>query len=175
MDSPIFLIGYMASGKTTFGRALAKKLGREFIDLDFYIEQRFHTTITDIFATKGEEGFRKIESNMLKETGEFSDVIIACGGGTPCFFDNMDYMLSRGTVVWLEASKERIVQRLEINNAKRPMAKGKTTEELRQLIESGLQERTPFYSRAHIRFNSEYLEHAREISDSVDRFLPLLP
>lgn len=175
MNSPIFLIGYMASGKTTFGRALAKRLRREFIDLDFYIEQRFHTTISNIFATKSEEGFRKIESNMLKEVGEFSDVIIACGGGTPCFFDNMDYMLSHGTVVWLEASKERIAQRLEINNAKRPMAKGRTSEEIRLLIDTGLQQRTPFYSRAHIRFNSEYLEHSRQISDSVDRFLPLLP
>ena len=165
----------MASGKTTFGRALSKRLGREFIDLDFYIEQRFHSTISNIFATKGEESFRFMESNMLKEVGEFSDVIIACGGGTPCFFDNMDYMLSHGTVVWLEASKERIVQRLEINNSKRPMAKGKSTEELRQLIDTGLQERSPFYSRAHIRFNSEYLEHKRQIADSVDRFLPLLP
>lgn len=175
MNKPIFLIGYMASGKTTFGRALARRLGCQFIDLDFYIEQRFHTTINNIFTTRGEEGFRRLESNMLKEIGEFSDVVVACGGGTPCFFDNMDYMLSQGLVVWLEASKERILERLLINSAKRPLVKDKTPEEISILIDSALKEREPHYSRARIRFNSEYLEDRRQIDSTINKFLPLLP
>ncbi len=97
----VFLIGYMGAGKTTLGKALSKKSGLTFIDLDWYIEERYHKTIQQIFADHGEEGFREIEKNMLHEVSEFEDVIISTGGGTPCFFDNMDYMNSVGeTVFW---------------------------------------------------------------------------
>lgn len=161
----------MACGKTTFGRALAHRTGLEFIDLDFYIEQRFRKSITDIFAEKGEGEFRRIEAAMLRETGEFENVVIACGGGTPCFHDNMDYMLSRGEVVWLEASPERITERLVINSARRPLMKGKTPEEIRAAVEEGLAKRTPYYSRANIRFNGEQLEDKRQIDRTVTAFL----
>lgn len=80
----IFLIGYMASGKTTLGRALARELGFRFIDLDFYIEQRFRHRIPELFAHNGEAGFRDIEGRMLRESGEFCDTVVSCGGGTPC-------------------------------------------------------------------------------------------
>lgn len=109
---PIFLIGYMGCGKTTFGRALAKATGRDFIDLDFYISQRFRATIPEIFAAQGESGFRRMEGAMLREAGEFPGVVVACGGGTPCFGSNLDYMLGRGTVVWLQASRQRLLERL---------------------------------------------------------------
>ena len=91
----ILLTGYMGAGKTTLGRALATKLGLTFIDLDCYIEERFRKTISQIFAEKGEEGFRDIERRMLHEVAEFEDIIISTGGGTPCFFDNIDYMNSK--------------------------------------------------------------------------------
>ena len=81
----IILIGYMGAGKTTIGKVLAREMGMEFYDLDNYIEDRFHQKIPDIFAEKGEEGFREIERKMLHEVAEFEDVIISCGGGTPCF------------------------------------------------------------------------------------------
>ncbi len=81
---PIFLIGYMGCGKSTLGRALANATGLEFIDLDHYIDQRFHATIAEIFAARGEDGFRRVEQAMLREVCEFSDVVIACGCGTPC-------------------------------------------------------------------------------------------
>lgn len=81
----IFLTGYMASGKTTLGKAYAKACGLSFIDLDWYIEERMHSTIRDIFATRGEDGFRQLERKMLLEVAEFENVIVACGGGTPCF------------------------------------------------------------------------------------------
>ncbi len=167
----MFLIGYMASGKTTFGRALARKLGVEFIDLDFYIEQRFRKSIPEIFAAEGEEAFRRMESSMLHEVGEFDDVIIACGGGTPCFFDNMDYMLSRGKVVLLEATPERLLERLLLKPSKRPLVKDKTPDEIRAVIEAGLAAREPYYSRAHIRFSGEQLEDRRQIDTTVTRFL----
>ncbi len=167
----MFLIGYMASGKTTFGRALARKLGVEFIDLDFYIEQRFRKSIPEIFAAEGEEAFRRMESSMLHEVGEFDDVIIACGGGTPCFFDNMDYMLSRGKVVLLEATPERLLERLLLKPSKRPLVKDKTPDEIRAVIEAGLAAREPYYSRAHIRFSGEQLEDRRQIDATVTRFL----
>ena len=108
----IFLVGYMGAGKTTLGRALAKATGMQFIDLDCYIEERFRKTIAQIFAEKGEEHFRDLERRMLHEVGEFEDVIISTGGGTPCFFDNIEYMNSQGTTVYLDVPVERLHIRL---------------------------------------------------------------
>ena len=102
----IILIGYMGAGKTTVGKALAKDLGLMFYDLDWYIESRMHKTVAQIFKESGEEGFRRIERNMLHEVAEFEDVVISCGGGTPCFFDNMEYMNSQGQTLYLQASPE---------------------------------------------------------------------
>lgn len=100
----IFLVGYMGSGKTTLGKAYARINNLEFIDLDWYIEERMHKTISELFAEKGEAGFRELERKMLHEVGEFENVMVACGGGTPCFYDNIDYMNSVGdTVFWMYA------------------------------------------------------------------------
>lgn len=168
---PIFIIGYMACGKTTFGRALARQTGCRFIDLDFYIEQRFRKPIKEIFSERGEAEFRRIETAMLREIGEFEDVVIACGGGTPCFNDNMDYMLGQGTTIFLEASPERIVERLQINNSRRPLMAGKSGEQLMADAMAGLLHRLPHYRRAHITFSGEHLENRREIDSSVAGFL----
>ena len=92
----IIIIGYMGAGKTTVGKALSRELGIPFYDLDWYIESRMRKTVPQIFAQKGEEGFRIIEHNMLHEVAEFEDVVISCGGGTPCFFDNMEYLNAQG-------------------------------------------------------------------------------
>ena len=126
----LFIIGYMASGKTTFGRALARQTGLQHIDLDFYIEQRFHSTVREIFAQKGEAEFRRIESSMLREVGEMSDVVISCGGGTPCNGDNMEYMNSRGITVCLQASDDVIAERILQAGNKRPLMAGKSKEEI---------------------------------------------
>ena len=88
----IIIIGYMGSGKTTVGRALAHNLGLSFYDLDWYIESRMHKTVKQLFDEKGEAGFRLIERNLLHELAEFENIVISCGGGTPCFFDNMAYL-----------------------------------------------------------------------------------
>lgn len=169
--SPIFLIGYMACGKTTFGRALARRLNRRFIDLDFYIEQRFRLTIREIFERYGEMEFRRMEKEMLRETGSFYDVVVACGGGTPCYNDNMDYMLSSGLVVWLEASVDRITERLIINSSRRPLMAGKSPSEIRETVMAGLSCRDDDYARAHIRFSGERLENRNQIEDTINKFL----
>ena len=100
----IFLIGYMGVGKTTLGKALADRTGLSFIDLDLFIEGRYRKTIRQIFEAEGEEAFREIERKALHEVAEFEDIILSTGGGTPCFFDNMTYMNSVGTTVYLKAS-----------------------------------------------------------------------
>lgn len=174
-SAPIFLVGYMACGKTTFGRALARRLGWTFIDLDFYIEQRFRMSISDIFAARGQDAFRRIEAAMLREVGEMQSVIVACGGGTPCFGDNMDYMNAQGTTVWLEASEERLALRLSRNRARRPLVAQKSDAEILDFIRAHLPGRIPFYSRAHLRFGADLLEDARQIQASVDSFIDRNP
>ena len=144
----IIIIGYMGSGKTTVGHALSQELGLPFYDLDWYIETRMHRTVKQIFDEKGEEGFRKIEHNLLHEVAEFEDVIISCGGGTPCFFDNIDYMNQVGEVFYLKASPETILQHLSMSRGERPLLKDKTPEQLQQFVTEQLAQREPFYSKA---------------------------
>ena len=117
----IIIIGYMGAGKTTVGKALAKELGVMFYDLDWYIETRMHKTVKEIFDEKGEEGFRIIEHNMLHEVAEFENVVVSCGGGTPCFFDNMDYMNQLGTTVYLKATPETLHAHLQMGKGVRPL------------------------------------------------------
>lgn len=167
----IFLIGYMGAGKTTLGRALGKKLGIEFIDLDSYIENRYCQSVSQIFADKGEEGFREIERRMLHEVGEFEDLIISTGGGTPCFFDNIEYMNNQGATVFLDVPVERLFIRLSIAKKKRPLIMDKSDEELRAFIAEQLAKREPYYIKARQRFVADKLEDAEQIETSVEKFL----
>ena len=130
----IIIIGYMGAGKTTVGKALARELGLQFYDLDWYIEARMHKTVPQLFAERGEQGFRQVERAMLHEAAEFEDVVLSCGGGTPCFFDNIDYMNSRGPVVYLKATPEVLHSHLMMGKTERPLIKGKTGDELTGFI-----------------------------------------
>ena len=170
----IFLIGYMGSGKTTLGKAFARFLHLQFIDLDAYIEERFHKTVSQIFAEKGESGFREVEHHLLHEVGEFEDVVIAAGGGTPCFFDNIDYMNRAGQTVFLDVRTDVLLRRLKAGKAKRPLLAGKTDEELMETIAAALQRRLPFYTQATYRFNAEELKSHGQIAASVERLQELL-
>lgn len=165
----IFLIGYMGSGKTTLGRAYAKEMGLTFIDLDWYIEERFHTSVQKLFAQRGEEDFRRMEQKMLHEVADFEDVVIACGGGTPCFFDNMEYMKARGFTVFLDASIEVLFRRLKVARSSRPLLAEKNDEELRSFIAQTLEERMPYYEKVHIRINSDCLESRKQIAKAVEQ------
>ncbi len=151
----IFLIGYMGAGKTTVGRLLAKRANVSFIDLDHYIEGRFHQQVPAIFAQHGEEGFRDIERRMLHEVAEFEDVLISAGGGTPCFFDNMDYMNAHGTTVYLKVSVDELANRLSVGRNTRPVLGGRKGEELKAFIRENLEKRRPYYERAQIIFDAE--------------------
>lgn len=168
---PIFLIGYMGCGKSTLGRNVGRLSGVEFIDLDKYIETRFHANIRDIFASRGEEGFRSIERSLLHEVGEFDNVIVACGGGTPCFFDNMDYMNEAGTTVYLDTSLAKLHTRLMRGRHKRPLIAGKSDTELMEFIVGALAERMPFYSKARERFVSDLLDDEVEVDTTARRFI----
>ena len=170
----IILIGYMGSGKTTVGKALSKETGMMFYDLDWYIESRMRKTVSQIFAEKGEEAFRKIEYNMLHEVAEFEDVIISCGGGTPCFFDNMDYLNQQGDVVYLKATPETLYKHLLMAKVERPLLKDKTPEELIAYITEHLKEREPFYGKARHILDVNVLDNYDKIAISVERIKSLL-
>ena len=167
----IFLIGYMGAGKTTLGRALAKELGIQFIDLDSYIEKRLCKSVSQIFAEKGEEGFRDIERRMLHEVGDFENVVISTGGGTPCFFDNIEYMNEHGTTVFLDVPVERLFIRLSIARKKRPLIMNKNDEELRSFIIEQLNKRETHYNKAKQKFIADQLEDVKQIEASVKNVL----
>lgn len=171
---PIFLIGYMGCGKSTMGRAVSALTGVPFIDLDNYIEQRFHLTVKEIFAQRGEDGFRDVERRMLQEVADFEDVIVACGGGTPCFFDNMEYMNTHGTTVFLNTPIDRLHSRLMRGRHKRPLIADKDDEELMTFIKDALAKRMDHYSKAQISFSSERLENKSEIANTAREFAELL-
>ena len=170
----IILIGYMGSGKTTVGKALAKETRLPFYDLDWYIESRMRKKVSEIFAERGEEGFRKIEHNMLHEVAEFEDVIISCGGGTPCFFDNMDYMNRQGDVVWLKSEPEVLYKHLLMGKGDRPLLKGKSPDELIEFIKQQLAQREPFYSKARHTLDVSLMDDYEKIKISVERLKEIL-
>ena len=170
----VILIGYMGSGKTTVGKALSKETGMMFYDLDWYIESRMHKSVSQIFAEKGEEGFRKIEYNMLHEVAEFEDVIISCGGGTPCFFDNIDYLNQQGEVVYLKASPETLYKHLLMAKIERPLLKDKSADELVAYITEHLKQREPFYEKARHILDVNVLDDYDKIKISVQQLRELL-
>lgn len=154
----------MCAGKTTVGRALAKELGQVFYDLDWYIEERFHTRISQIFAEEGENKFRDKEQRMLHEVAEFENIVLACGGGTPCFFDNMDYMNQAGETFYLKASVNTIISHLKISKGERPLLKGMENEELSAFITQQLEQREPFYAKAKHTIDVDVLDSFEKIS-----------
>lgn len=170
----IILIGYMGAGKTTIGKALSQELGIIFYDLDWYIETRMRKTVAEIFAEKGEEGFRLIEHNMLHEVAEFENVIISCGGGTPCFFDNIDYLNQQGQVVYLKATPEVLYKHLLMGKGERPLLKGKSQEELITFIREQLEKRESFYNKARYTLDVSLMDNYEKIKISVAKIRELL-
>lgn len=145
----IFLIGYMGSGKSTAGKKLAAKLGFEFIDLDKFIEQETGKTIPEIFAEKGESEFRALEHNALKKLINKEKIVVACGGGTPCYYGNMELMNNNGTTIYLKMSADTLTSRLLNAKDKRPLIENKSEEELRNYITEHLEKREDIYHQAH--------------------------
>jgi len=138
----------MGCGKSTLGKRLAEHLGLRFIDMDDYIEERNCKSVPQIFAEEGENGFREKERKVLRELSEFIDLVIATGGGAPCFFDNMDLMNQSGKTIYLNIPPEILTERLLNSKTERPLIKGKSREELLAFINEKLEIRNKFYSRA---------------------------
>lgn len=170
----VILIGYMGAGKTTIGKALAQDLGVTFYDLDWYISNRMRKTIAQIFEERGEDGFRQIERNMLHEVAEFEDVIISCGGGTPCFFDNIDYMNQQAPVVYLKAEPDVLFKHLAMSKNDRPLLRGKSQEELIAFIKDQLEKREPFYTKASYSLDVSLMDDYSKIKDSIAQVRKLL-
>ncbi|WP_343667713.1 shikimate kinase [Chitinophaga sp.] len=146
----IFLLGFMGAGKSYWGKQLAEHLELPFYDLDDVIVESEEMSISDIFATKGEDYFRERESFWLRELSEEDNFLISCGGGAPCFQDNMDVMNERGITIWLNPELPLIVDRLKRKKAKRPLIADLPDEEILAFVEKKLAERQPFYQQAQI-------------------------
>ncbi len=170
----IIIIGYMGAGKTTVGKVLAKELGVMFYDLDWYIESRMRKTVKQIFEEIGEEGFRKIERNMLHEVAEFENVVVSCGGGTPCFFDNMDYMNQLGETIYLKASPETLHTHLKMGKGVRPLLLNKTPEEVEIFIREQLKLREPFYNKAKHIIDINVMDDFDKINGMVQQIRKML-
>lgn len=148
MASVIFLTGFMGSGKTVTGRLVASRLGYEFLDLDDWIEKKEGRTISQIFASEGERSFRDLEQKALREMGSRERIVISCGGGTPCYSDNMEWMNKRGVTVFLNPSIQVLAERLRSGQEHRPLIRGLDRDGLFSFIESRMKERMPFYAKA---------------------------
>lgn len=157
MVNRVFLIGYMGSGKTTIGRYVARDMGWRFIDMDDYVEARIGCTISDFFASHGEAAFRKAEAEAVRELAKEEKVVVATGGGAPCFEGNMDVMRRSGLAIYIEVSPANLAKRLKSAKAKRPIIAGKTDEELESFIAGMLKDREPFYRRAQMVVDGEAL------------------
>ena len=170
-EERLYIVGYMASGKSTFGRALAEKTGWKFIDLDSEIEKKAGTKIPQLIAERGEAAFRELEGAALRQTASECKTVIACGGGTPCFRDNMEFMTLHGMTLWLIATPERIAERILEAGDTRPLVAGMEKPHLLDFVRKHLLQRQHHYCKASMRFSGERLEDKARIDESVEKFL----
>jgi shikimate kinase len=143
-----FLVGFMGCGKTTWGRKLAAKLDYEFIDLDHALEAKAGMSIAEYFSSFGEDAFRQLESDVLKQTEYPENVVVSTGGGLPCFFDHMSWMNNNGQSLYIKLSPKTLADRLENSKTIRPVLQGKKGDELVEFITSKLAEREGYYLQA---------------------------
>lgn len=162
----IFLTGFMGSGKTHWGRLWAARHHFSFIDLDEVIEQEEQLSVEDIFEKKGEDYFRQKEAIILRSMDQYTNAVISCGGGTPCFFDNIIWMNAHGFTIFLEASPAYILKNILLQAGKRPLLNKLNQSELIFYIETKLKERNPFYQQAITILKAENITER-----SIDSFI----
>jgi len=158
MGKLIYLIGFMGSGKSTVGKMLARKMDYRFIDLDAMIESNYRITIPDLFNRFDEAAFRKVEQATLKETFDFSGTVVSTGGGTPCFFDNMELINRNGTSVYLKMHPRSLFDRLMSSKKKRPLLEKRSREDILDYITGELEKRDEYYMQAHHIVKGENLD-----------------
>ncbi|MGC8823845.1 MAG: shikimate kinase [Bacteroidales bacterium] len=171
----IFVLGFMGNGKTTVGRKLAGRIGYQFIDLDEEIVNETGLTVEEIFFQYGEQYFRQKEHEELLRVSKTDNTVIAVGGGTPCFFDNMTIMNREGITIYLKLSEEEILQRILALPTEaiqsRPLIANKSEEELKTFIREALKKREPFYNQAKIVIKN----HHNELEKTIENILAQLP
>ena len=140
----------MGAGKSKLGRSLANNIGVDFIDLDDEIARVHNQSISKIFEEKGEPGFREIEKEVLKDWIKRDNYLMACGGGTPCYKNNMDLMNASGSTVYLDVPSEVLLSRLSNSKVNRPLIQGMTKSELKIYIDNKINERKPYYLKSKI-------------------------
>jgi len=146
----IFLVGFMGCGKTSIGRKLAARLNTDFIDLDDYIERNAGKSIREIFETDGEDQFRSYEHKSLMDLNNIDNIIVATGGGAPCFSGNMDLINESGLSIYIEMDPLSLANRLKNSTTERPLISGKSEEELLEFIKTSLQQREKTYKKSKI-------------------------
>ena len=146
----VYLLGFMGSGKSTIGKKVASKLGWTFSDLDQLIAKEICIAIPQIFKGSGEEVFRKHEADALRSLSASSNMVVSCGGGTPCFHDNIAYMNKTGITVYLKMTAAALESRLRLNKSSRPIITELADDELLSYIEESLTTREKWYSQAKI-------------------------
>lgn len=169
MKSPasiIFLTGFMGSGKTYWGRKLADAIDRPFYDLDQLIESRQQQSVAAVFSEAGEATFRELERETLHQTTALPPAIVATGGGTPCFFDNMTWMNEVGLTIFLDTPAAILADRLKHERAFRPLLATVNEPDLENHISNLLKHRMPYYLQAQIR-----LEQTSDTSTFLDQLL----
>ncbi len=164
----IILVGMMSSGKTTLGKKLARALNYQFVDLDKLIEKDQGMEISTIFSQQGETYFREVESRILKETSSQKGIVLASGGGTPCFFDNMEVIKEMGVSIFLDVPAEDLARRIE-NHGKddRPILSGATS--LVDTLQNRITDRLPYYTQADFTLKGEI-----DVSHLLEVLTPLL-
>ncbi len=146
----VYIIGFMGSGKTTIGLKLASLLGWTFTDLDKSVEESTGLTIPEIFSLHGEAWFREVESGILRSFKSATNTVVSTGGGTPCFGENMDFMLETGLTLYLKLTPGQLKKRLSVSKGERPLIKELSDENLLKFIEEKLESREKWYGRAEI-------------------------
>ena len=157
----IYLLGMMGSGKSHWSSRLGRRLGLPHFDLDRLVEVQQGMTVREIFEQKGEEAFRKMETEMLRNGIPADAFILATGGGTPCFFDNMEFMKASGTTIWLNPSIDELILRIKKSPGTRPiLAEAKTDEALYEKLQQLLEKRKGWYEQADIVIDDDYMDVA---------------
>ena len=151
----IYLVGYMGAGKTTAAKRLANRLGWEVADTDAMFEEKYRISVDDFFQKYDEPLYRKLESEILKSTESSEHVVIATGGGTACYYDNMEWMNHHGYTIFMRISPQAAVDRVLHSRHKRPLARGKSETELMEYVNWHYASRLPFYEQAQITVKSE--------------------
>ncbi len=167
----IYLVGYMGAGKTSAAKRLASRLNWKVVDTDDLFEEKYRISVDDFFQKYDEPLYRKLESEILKSTENLEDTVISTGGGTACYFDNMDWMNLHGLTVFMRISPAAAVDRVLHSHHKRPLTRGKSEAELMEYVTWHYASRMPFYEQARITVKSENLdiEHLLQLIYEADK------